>query len=352
MTANPNYEAVLIGAMLTHGREGVKHVAEFLKPYHFERPVEREIFRAILSVFLESTVEVDTLSVTKWMRENGTLKFTTETDIVGFTIDNQNMMPSSPSQVKELAAFVAEDATRIMLHTLAKNVDLQTQDRTADVFEIIATAKEKLDQLGSAGRKNPVVPASTGLFEVLDHVDSMVKGIQTAWGIPTGFKTLDHYVYGFEPKNLYIIAGRPSHGKTAFMMDIARSQAHTTPVCIFSMEMALTELIIRMLSGESGVPYQSIKTGRFAMGEYEYMVQQANRLGSDVGNRLYVADAAGLTMSELRLYTMMAKEAYGIKGIYVDYLQLLNMDERGINRDQAIGRTTRGLKMLAKELNI
>ena len=88
------------------------------------------------------------------------------------------------------------------------------------------------------------------------------------------------------------------------------------------------------------------------MGEYEYMVQQANRLGSDVGNRLYVADAAGLTMSELRLYTMMAKEAYGIKGIYVDYLQLLNMDERGINRDQAIGRTTRGLKMLAKELNI
>lgn len=346
------YESVLIGALLNLGRDAVKQVAEFLKPIHFGNQICREIYRSILSLYLDSITDITTITVSRQMRDAGTLKYTTESEIVGFTIENANVMPANLSAVRELGAMVAEDAIRILTFQLSQQMQLQTQDRTADIFDIITTARAKLDELGSTGRKNPVVPATSGLLDVLEHVEAMVKGEQKAWGIPTGFRMLDHYVYGFEPMNLYIIAGRPSHGKTAFMMDVARHQAHDHSICIFSMEMGLSELIIRMLSGESGVPYQSIKTGKFVGGEYEFMVQQANKLGSAVGNRLYVADCAGLTLSEIRLYTMMAKEMYGIRGIYIDYLQLINMDEKGINRDQAIGRTTRGLKQLAKELKI
>jgi replicative DNA helicase len=352
MDKGTTYEQLMIGALLMGGRNAVKHVIQILKPIHFGAHNTREIFRAIASLYMDSTEEIDIVSVPRKMREEGTLKFSSESDIVGFTIADTHNIPETAMAIRELAVTIAEDAVRILTSELARSMTLQVMDRTTDIFEVISTAKVKLDELGSTGRKSPVVPSTTGLFEVLDHVDALVKGTEQAWGVPTGFRTLDRYVYGFEPKNLYVIAGRPSHGKTAFMMDIARYQAHTQPVCIFSMEMALTELITRMLSGESGIPYQSIKTGKFYGNDLAILMEKAGTLGNAVGNRLYVADSAGLTLSEIRLYTMMAKEAYGIRGIYIDYLQLINMDDKDSNRDQAIGRTTRGLKALAKELNI
>lgn len=347
----PDYESALLGGLMLHGREGVKQVAEFLRPHHFHKTHHQHVYGAILSVFIETVDPVDSLTVIDWMKKHGTIHHTSESELLSLTIDNPHLIPSEYS-VGTLGRMVAEKGTLSLVHNLLISAKGQCEDSTADVFDIIVGLQQKLDDYSMVGRKMPIVPATSGLTEVMEHVEQMARGDKKAWGTPTGFPSLDYYLYGLEPKNLYIVAGRPSHGKTSFAMQIAEQITRTEPMGIFSMEMALTELIIRMLATRSGIPYQSIKAGRLSKDELEYVMGKAVELGHNMSNKLFVADSAGLSVAEIRIYTMLAKEKWGIKGIMIDYLQLINMDERNMNRDQQIGKTTRALKALAKELNI
>jgi replicative DNA helicase len=348
---HPDYEGALIGALLLYGRDAVKTVAEFLQPHHFRRTADREVYKAIREIYVGSVEPVNSVAVASYMRKNDTLKHTSEADILAYTIDKTGLMPAEYA-VGPLGMMVAENGVRALLFDLVLSVRSQCEDMTQDVFDIITHARQKIDEISTVTKKNPVIPATEGLHEVMEHVEAMARGDRKAWGVSTGWKGLDRYLYGLEGKNLYVVAGRPSHGKTAFAMQMASAVMTEAPVGVFSMEQSLSELIMRMLSQKSGEKYQLIKTGRLQGDSLEYVMATGAKLGSSMSQRLFVADSAGLTTSEIRIYTMMAKEKWGIKGIIIDYLQLVNMDERGLNRDQQIGKATRALKSLAKELDI
>ncbi|MEO8666022.1 MAG: DnaB-like helicase C-terminal domain-containing protein, partial [Ignavibacteria bacterium] len=169
-------------------------------------------------------------------------------------------------------------------------------------------------------------------------------------GVPTGFTELDEYTAGFQNSELIVIAGRPSHGKTALSMNIARNAAvdHGKSVAIFSLEMSFRELLLRLLAGEARVDGKKLKTGKSRVEEWNRVLQTYHNLKTNI----YIDDTSELTILEIRAKARRLKMDYNIDMVVVDYLQLVRGPENSERRDLEVAYVSRGLKALAKELDI
>ncbi|MEO6694138.1 MAG: DnaB-like helicase C-terminal domain-containing protein, partial [Ignavibacteria bacterium] len=169
-------------------------------------------------------------------------------------------------------------------------------------------------------------------------------------GVPTGFGELDDYTAGFQKSEFIVIAGRPSHGKTAFSMNIARNAAvdHGKSVAIFSLEMSFRELLLRLLAGEARVDGKKLKTGKSTPDEWKRVLHNYHKLKTN----LFIDDTSELTILEIRAKARRMKLDYGIDMVIVDYLQLIRGPENSERRDLEVAYVSRGLKALAKELDI
>jgi len=203
----------------------------------------------------------------------------------------------------------------------------------------------------STGNATDFVPIRTVTMNVLEEIEkaSQQKGAVT--GLPTGFIDLDFRTAGFQPSDLILIAARPSMGKTAFVLNIAQNICfrENLSAAVFSLEMSKEQLINRMFALEAKVDSQAMRTGNLADADWEKLVEAAGIIGN---SRLIIDDTPGITLNELRSKCRKYKLEHGLDIIIIDYLQLMSGPGRGESRQQEVSDISRGLKALARELDV
>src|SRR5699024_6832267 len=226
-------------------------------------------------------------------------------------------------------------------------------DETMDVFDLLDIAESKLYDVSQGNLKSSVETAQSLVIQAKKNIEDIAnkEGLS---GIPSGFTKLDELTSGWQPSDLIIIAARPGMGKTALTLSMARNMAidYKVPVAFFSLEMSSVQLITRLISSETGLSSETLRTGKLEKHEWEKLNVKVKDLEAAP---LYIDDTASLSIFDLRAKARRLASQYGIKMIMIDYLQLMTAggsQKSPGNREQEISMISRNLKALAKELNI
>lgn len=337
-------EKLVIGALLIDNFS-VNDVLQFLEPKHFYDNNNRSIFEAIISINeknqpIDAVTLVEELKKLDKFNENLTREYITEIieDI------------TSSANVLQHARIVFDKYILRQLINISSVVVEKAFDMTVNPFSLLDRASQKYLEISESLSKKKVISVKDVLDNFIEDIVQRRKSKSSVTGVPTGFTLLDDYTAGFQPSELIIIAGRPSSGKTAFAMNIARNAAvqYNKSVAIFSLEMTHQELLNRMISGESQVDAKKIKTGRLSNEEWMRIANTFHRLKSDI----YIDESSELSILELRAKARRLKQDHKIDMIIVDYLQLVKGMDNPERRDLEVAYVSRGLKALAKDLNI
>ncbi len=338
-------EQAVLGSMLTN-KEAVAKAMQWLSPEHFYKDAHSKIFSVMIGLFHDSE-PIDTISVVDKLKKNKELKG------VGGAYYVTGLVEAVPTtaNVESYAKIVLEKALLRQLILLSHELASKAYDDREGVDDILDSAERAIFNITQKRLKGGFVhldPILHDSFEALD-AKSTKGGIIT--GVPSGLVDLDKLTAGFHPGELIVIAGRPSMGKTALALTIARNAAvdNKHGVGIFSLEMANQALAMRMLCAEARVDSHLVRTGMLPS-------KQLRNLSIHVGTLaeapIYIDDSAAVTVLEVRSKARRLMAEHDIELIIVDYLQLMQGPRNVENRQQEISVITRSLKALAKELNI
>jgi replicative DNA helicase len=228
-------------------------------------------------------------------------------------------------------------------------------DSGTDIFDYIDKAEQSIFSVSNSILKKDFQSIQNVGVEVFSRIDQLRNTPQSFTGVPSGFTDLDRITNGWQPTDLIILAARPSVGKTALALNLARNAAtdpqKRTPIGFFSLEMSANQLVQRIISAESEVPLEAIKTGRVSNDQYTTLLTKGlHRLDS---MNLYIDDSAALNIFEFRAKARRMVSKYKVGMIIIDYLQLMSgMRDRNGSREQEISNISRNLKAIAKDLNI
>ena len=337
----PELEKKVIGEILLNENRLID-VVEFLTPEMFYTPANEMIYRAILHLSnLNSPIDI--LTVTDQLRSTGELSKIQ--DAAYYITDLTN--DSSGIAVEFHGRKLLECFTRRQIIRNSQEQLRNAYDETVDTFDLLESAENSLLNISGKLIKN----SGAGIAELvtceIQELQARINSNKKLVGIPSGFAALDRITNGWQGSNLTIIAARPGMGKTAFALMAARNS--NVPTAFFSLEMAASQLTQRLMAAESGVNYSCIQTGN-CKSEFETVHNAAGKLSN---LKLIIDDSSALSIFELRSKARKLKMKKDIGLIFVDYLQLMRGDrEKGGSREQEISSISRGLKSLARELNV
>lgn len=217
-----------------------------------------------------------------------------------------------------------------------------------DAFDSLDAAEKTLLAIRSLTTKRDYKPIDAVLVDAIRHMEEIRHRDDHLTGVTSGFKELDLVTCGWQPTDLVIIAARPSVGKTAFALNLARNAK--VPVGFFSLEMGDRQLIHRMLSAESGMYMWNIRNGK--LDDQQMKTLYETGIKPLAGAKIFIDDTPSIRLSELRAKARRMVTKEGVRIIFIDYLQLMKADERESRKDLEIGQISAGLKAMAKELNI
>lgn len=314
----------------------------------FYQPAHRYIFRAIRTLN-HAGLAVDMMTVVQQLRSDGVLERVGGPAYVA----EMTLKLGSGANVESHCRILQQHHARRVIIDAGRLFQRHGYDESKDPLELLAEAQQRINTLHQS-LDGKAVQSAAGLFPQL--VDSMLAAVQRKGmtGVPTGLTELNDATGGWQPGDLIILAGRPGMGKTAALLHFARTATldEGIPSIIFSMEMPALQLMQRLLSSEvDGYSNQDIRRGNFPGGadEVQHVAQKAKRLGAAHG--LLIDDTPGLGIGQLRAKCARLKAERDIGMVFVDYAQLMH-GKSGGNREQEIGSITRGLKEMAKELNV
>jgi replicative DNA helicase len=340
-------EKAVLGAMLID-KEAVPKVLELLDGTSFYSPIHQKFFVAMTALF-EKGEPVDAVTLVEELRRRGDLNATEDP----LYITDLSKDVSTSANVEYHARIVLEKALMRSLIVASTEVAARAYSDTEDALNLLDEAEGKIFQISERRLKKAATPIKRALqdaFEVLQEIHGKHSGII---GAPTGFTELDNLTGGFQNSDLIIIAGRPSQGKTAFALSVARNAAlhreKRTAVAIFSLEMAEQQLVTRMLSSEARVNAHQLRTGRLRDEEWQNLSRVVGRLAEA---KIFIDDTPALGILELRAKSRRLKAEHNIGMVIVDYLQLIQGPKNAESREREISMISRSLKALAKELNI
>jgi len=338
-------EQAVLGSMLTN-KEAVAKAMQWLSPEHFYKDSHSKIFSVMIGLFHDSE-PIDTISVVDKLKKNK------ELEGIGGAYYITGLVEAVPTtaNVESYAKIVLEKALLRQVILLSHELASKAYDDREGVDDILDSAERAIFNItqkrlkGGFKHLDPILHDS---FEALD-AKSAKGGMIT--GIPSGLVDLDNITAGFHPGELIVIAGRPSMGKTALALTIARNAAvdNKHGVGIFSLEMANQELAMRMLCAEARVNSHLVRTGNLPQKQWKNL---SIHVGELAAAPIYIDDSAAITVLEVRSKARRLMAEHNIELIIVDYLQLMQGPRRVENRQQEISVITRSLKALAKELNI
>ena len=339
-------EEAVIGAMLID-EKGVDEVIEILIPEVFYKKSNQLIFESIERLFKNSE-PIDLLTVSADLKKSKNLK-----SVGGeFYLIELSQKVSSSAHIEHHARIIQQKFIQRKLIQISNEVINKAYDESTDVLDLLDQAESKLYDVTQGHLKKSSVSAEDLVREAKKKIDEISKQDGLS-GVSSGFDKLDKITSGWQPSDLIIIASRPGMGKTALSLSMARNIAidHKIPVAFFSLEMSAIQLITRLISGETGLKSDILRTGKLAPHEW----QQLNNQITDIESApLFIDDTPSLTIFELRAKARRLVSSNDIKVIIIDYLQLMHLGSstKTGNREQEISIISRNLKALAKELNV
>lgn len=343
-------EAILGAIMLEKGAWDL--VLEIqLKPESFYVDAHQRIFRAMQSLSQKSQ-PLDMLTVVEELR----LK--EELDIIGgpYYVTKLTNSVVSSANIQAHARIVLQKFIQRELIRISGEIISDAYEDSTDVFELLDDAETKIYNVSSEHLRNNFEPIDKVLIKTYKRIEDMRHKNEDFTGVPSGFLKLDRVTYGWQNTDLIILAARPSVGKTAFALNLARNAAlhpkKPTPVAFFSLEMSAGQLVQRVLSAESEIWLEKISRGKMEEHEMEQLYKKGIQRLSQAP--LYIDDTAALNIFELKAKCRRLKNINNIGLIIIDYLQLMSGtgENRNSNREQEISNISRSLKGLAKELNV
>src|SRR5690554_1098644 len=341
-------EEAVLGAMMID-KKGVDEAIDILKPEAFYKDAHRFIFEAIETLF-QATQPIDILTVSTQLRKNGKL------EMVGgdFYLINLTQKIASSAHIEFHSRIILQKYIQRSLIKISSEIIEDASDESSDIYELLDQAESKLYDVTQGNIKKSTETAESLVTQAKKRIEEIGKR-EGLSGLATGFHKLDVLTSGWQPSDLIIIAARPGMGKTAFVLSMARNIAIDggQGVAIFSLEMSAVQLITRLISAETGLGSEKLRTGRLEQHEWEQLNVKVKDLEKAP---LYIDDTASLSIFDLRAKARRLKSQHDIKLIIVDYLQLMTAgnsnNKGGGNREQEISTISRNLKALAKELDI
>ena len=345
---NADAEASLLGALLIDS-EAIVKIADTVRAGDFFDKRHEHIYTAISRLY-EHHEAIDVLTLTDRLKSDGYL------DSIGgpsYLTELTNFVPTA-SHVEQYADIVAQKALRRRLIAASREITDLGYDESKQLRELIEEAETRLFEVSQQHIRQDVISLEAILAESFDRLDDLHKDKQKIRGLPTGFADLDSTLAGFQRSDLVILAARPSMGKTALALNFAHNIAVQSgqPVLIFSLEMSKEQLVDRLLSMESGVDAWALRTGNLTDADFEKI---GHAMGTLSEAPIFIDDSPGITISDLRTKARREAHRRPLGLIIVDYLQLMSGVSRygsDGNRVQEISEISRGLKGIARELNV
>lgn len=343
-------EMSLLGSIMLD-KDAIIKVADLVRPGDFYKEDHNFIYETILELY-EKREPIDVLSLSNRIDEKKRLD-----DVGGssYLASLVNSVPSA-SNIAHYAKLVQRKALLRRLIGAASSIVEMGYDESEDVQKVLDEAEQKLFAVSQKYIKQDFIPIKSVLETAFERIDELHKSDQSFRGIPSGFPDLDNMLAGFQKSDLLILAARPSVGKTTFALDLARQIGlHAkVPVGIFSLEMGADQLVDRMLAAQSGVDLWRLRTGKLSSeGPGNDFERISDAMGSLSEIPLFIDDSGSLNIMEMRTMARRLQAEHNLGMIIVDYLQLMEGRSRsGDNRVQEISEISRGLKQLARELNI
>ena len=348
--SNPEAEMSLLGALMLD-KDAIIKVADLVRVGDFYKDSHNTIYETILELY-EKREPIDVLSLSNRLDEKKKLD-----DIGGSTYlaGLVNSVPSA-SNIVHYAKLVQKKSLLRRLITAANEIIEMGYDESEDVDKVLDEAEQKLFAISQKYLKQDFTPIKSVLESAFNRIDELHKGDHAFRGVPTGFPDLDGVLAGLQKSDLLILAARPSVGKTTFALDIARQIGlqSRVPVGIFSLEMGADQLVDRMLAAQAGVDLWRLRTGKLSSeGPGNDFERISDAMGALSEIPLFIDDSGSLNIMEMRTMARRLQAEHNLGVIIVDYLQLMEGRSRsGDNRVQEISEISRGLKQLARELNI
>ncbi len=339
-------EEAVLGALMLE-KDSIIAVQDIIKPATFYKESHRLIYQAILDQSMDLE-PIDLYSVTERLRKQKKLP-----QAGGMTYLAQlTQRVGSAAHVEYHSKIIAQKYVQRELIRTATEIQKRSFDESSDVNDLIDFAEGEIFKVAEGHIKRDVQSSKDILAKTMKSIEEAASKDSSFSGVPTGFTDLDKLTMGWQPSDLVILAARPSMGKTAFVLTMARNIAidYQQAVAFFSLEMDARSLMLRLIVGESGLHGNDVRSGRLSGEQWAHLEKSIAPLSSA---QLYIDDTPALSIFEFRSKVRRLKTQFDIKLVIIDYLQLMtcNMDTRG-NREQEVAFISRSLKAIAKELEI
>lgn len=341
-------EQCVLGGMLL-SKDAVADVVEIVRSTDFYRPAHATIFDTILEMYGRGD-PADAITVSAVMADAGTLQ---RVGGAPYLHDLVSTVPTA-ANAAYYARIVAERAVlRRLVEAGTRVVQLgygSAAGAGRDVDDIVDLAQQAVYDVTERRVSEDFAVLADMLQPTLDEIEAVGASGGVMTGVPTGFTDLDRLLNGLHPGQLIVVAGRPGLGKSTASMDFARTASvrHNLPSAIFSLEMSKVEIVMRLLAAESRVPLQSLRSGQLSDDDWTKL---ARRMGEISEAPLFVDDTPNMTLMEIRAKARRLKQRHDLKLVVVDYLQLMTSPKRVESRQQEVADLSRGLKLLAKEVD-
>ncbi|HSR88903.1 MAG TPA: replicative DNA helicase [Candidatus Udaeobacter sp.] len=338
-------EMSLLGSILLD-KDAMLKIADIVQPEDFYKNAHAQIFEVILELY-QKNEPIDLLTLSNRLTEKGHLD---QAGGYSYLVSLTNTVPTA-SHVVNYANIVHKKATRRRLLSAAHEISKMGYEETEELDSLLDNAQRQLFGVSQNFMRQTFTPIRGVLNEAFDRIDELHNNKGQLRGVPTGYPDLDKSLAGLQRSDLIILAARPSVGKTSLALDIVRhiGGKQKIPVGMFSLEMSKEQLVDRLLCSEANVDLWKMRTGN--LGEEDFP-KIGHALGVLSEAPIFIDDASNNNIMQIRTKARRLQMEHGLGLIVIDYLQL--MESRGSieNRVQEVAEITRGLKSIARELNI
>lgn len=341
---NVEAEQSVLGAMILD-KEAVITATEMIRGEDFYKEAHREIFEAIVDIYNRDE-PVDLVTLSEELTQRQTL------EAIGGISYMANLSEAVPTttNVKYYAKIVEEKSILRRLIKASAEILEKGYQAEDEVNQILDLAEKNIFDISQKQSKEGFAHIKHVLLESFNKIEELYQNKGGITGLTTGFSDIDRKTSGLQKSDLILIAARPSMGKTAFSLNLCQNAAlkGNASVAIFSLEMSKEQLVQRMLSAESHIEIQKIRTGTLSEDEWPRL---AKAMGPLAQGKIFIDDTPSISMMEMKAKCRRLKMEQGLDMVMIDYLQLMSGDGRSESRQQEISSISRALKGLAREMD-
>jgi len=339
-------EEAVLGSILID-KESLIEVIDVLKKESFYKDSHQVIYQCVLDLF-EHDEPIDMVTVAQRLRTEGKLN-----EVGGaYYLSYLTNKVASSANAKHYAHIVVQKALKRELIQSSTGIITEAYEDVTDVFDLLDGAEQTLYDISKDNIGKEYESMEDLTIKAISEIEDLIAKGDEFTGVPSGFMALDRLTHGWQKSDLIIVAARPSMGKTALTLTMARNAAISgKAVAVFSLEMSSTQLAMRLISSEAEISSDEIKSGKMRADQIQQIISKSEILRDAP---IFIDDTPAMNIFQLRAKCRRMKRKHNIELVIIDYLQLMSgmSGNKGMNREQEISKISRSLKTMAKELDI